>query len=114
MKYIVKGIFLVNKSEVDFLLLNKMFLLYLLKDVYYICSTTSRHKAKLHVNNVNFGVNKTFTKMLYNFHHMFWELKAPIVLTICCITFSFITVSIEGVFPVLWDVLFIYDLIQNL
>ena len=60
----VKGIFYVNKSEVAFLFLNNMFLLHLLKDLYYICSTASRHKAKLHVNNVNFGVNKTFKKTL--------------------------------------------------
>ena len=34
---------------------------------------------------------------------MFLDLKAPIVSTICCIAFSFITVYNEGFLPVLWE-----------
>ena len=86
-RYLVKGLFQVNKNEVDFLLPNKVFLLHLSENVCCICSTAPRHKTKLHVTNVNLGANKTFKNMLENFHHMIQELKSPIVPTICCITF---------------------------
>ena len=46
----------VKKSQVD-ALLNKVPLLHSTKDAYRDCSTAPRQKTKLHIINVNLGVN---------------------------------------------------------
>ena len=64
MRYLVKDLFKVKESELDFLLPNKVSFLHLPEDLYCICSTALRHKTKQHVINVNLGAIKMFKNTL--------------------------------------------------